>query len=238
MPLYPLDITPVWGIRDPFSLASHLLGALLSVPALLALLRAARRQGLAGWAISGLAAYGLSMFLAFLASSVFHYTAEESVLLKKLDHAAIFLVIGSTCMALYGALKARWCVPLVLATWLVLAVALVMKMLIWPMPLWMTAFTYALVGSLSGSGIAAVIRTFQPGSLRPLLLGILLLLVGAVTFASERPILWPGVIEGHEVFHVLVLLAWALHFSFIYRNCTTPEGLRALMVDTQHNLRA
>ncbi|GEM_PF-488263 len=231
MPLYVLDVVPMWGIRDPFSLASHLLGALLSIPALIALIRVARRHGLTGWAMSGLAVYGISMFLAFLASAVFHYTTEEIVLLKKLDHAAIFFGIGGTCMALYGAVRVPWRIPLVLATWLVLAVALVVKMVIWPMPLWLTAITYALVGSLSGSGIAAVTRTIQRDALRPFLLGTLLFIVGAVIFASERPVLWTGVIEGHEVFHVLVLLAWALHFSFIYRHCTTPEGLHALRVE-------
>ena len=63
----------LWGLslgRDPVSMGSHLLGALLSVGATYVLLRRARRNGRSGL---GVGTYGVMMTLAFSASALFHY---------------------------------------------------------------------------------------------------------------------------------------------------------------------
>lgn len=220
MPTILLDVLPWLGIRDPISMLSHLLGAALSAVALAALLRRARRRGLPAEAHGTLMLYGVSMVLAFAASALFHTPSEESVLLKKLDHAAIFLVIAGTCTAIYGSVRRRWASRLTAGLWLACGSALVVKMLLWPMPLWLTAAVYLVVALPALAGLPALGRVVGRRRLVSILAGGLLLLVGMVVFATRWPVLWPGVIEGHEVFHLLVLAAVGLHFHFIYAHAT------------------
>jgi hypothetical protein len=39
--------------------------------------------------------------------------------------------------------------------------------------------------------------------------------VGAVVNLLSRPVLWPGVFQAHELFHVFVIAASALHYWFM-----------------------
>ena len=111
MPFILLEVIPRWGLRHPVSTMSHLLGAVLGVAALAALIWRAQRRGIKSRAVWALAVYGVSMALGFAASALFHtpiLSSEELVLYKKLDHAAIFVMIAGTGTALYGALRTRW----------------------------------------------------------------------------------------------------------------------------------
>lgn len=214
-----LEVIPQWGLRDPFSVLSHLLGAVLGVVALVALVRRARRRGLPRRGEWPLVIYGVSMVLAFSASALFHgpvRPSQELVLFKKLDHAAIFLMIGGTGTALYGALNIRWAGAMIGALWAVCLGALGLKMIVWPMPLWLTALTYMVVGWGGLGGLFLIVRSLGWQRLRLLFYGAAVLTVGAFVFATEWPVVWPGVIEGHEVFHVLALLGAGIHFQFIY----------------------
>ena len=216
-------------IRDPFSMYSHLLGAFLSLFALVALVVRARQRGRDGWAVGSLVVYGLSMAAAFGASALFHAfiaSPEYIDFLKRLDHAAIFLLIGGTGTAVYGALAIprRQKQIFLAGLWLITLGGLAVKMLIWPMPLWLTAATYLSVGWVASLGILAVAREHGWQRLRAFIHGSLVLSVGAVIFALEWPVLWPGVIEGHELFHVIVLAGVGLHFAFVYGHCTRPTA--------------
>ena len=226
-----LDVLPWLGLRDPFSVLSHVLGAILSVAALAALLRQARRGGLPARARRSRWLYGLSLVLAFAASALFHAPAEESVLYKKLDHAAIFLLIVGTGTALYESVGTAWARRLVVALWVVSAAALVVKMTVWPMPLWLTASVYLGVALPALAGVPALGRREGAPPLGLLVGGAGVLIAGAAVFAAEWPVLWPGVIEGHEVFHVMVLLGVAMHFYYIYRHGPTLYACNRPSVD-------
>lgn len=223
-----VDIIPRWGLRNPVSMLSHLLGALVALAALLALVWRARRQGHQPRAVWALAVYGLSVVAAFAASALFHapvWPADELVAFKKLDHAAIFVMIAGTGTALYGALRNRWAGPMIGVLWGVCLVALAVKMVVWPMTLWMTALIYVAVGWCALVGLFLVIRAVGWRRLSPLFWGAVVLTVGAVIFATRWPVLWPGIIEAHELFHLLVLVGTGVHFAFIYKTCTVPGSL-------------
>ena len=144
---------------------------------------------------------------------------------KKLDHAAIFVMIAGTGTALYGALPGRWSGPMIGMLWGGCLTALTIKMVVWPMPLWMTALTYVAVGWCALMGLFMIIRAVGWRHLSPLFWGAALLTVGAAIFAMQWPVLWPGVVEAHELFHVLALGGTGVHFTFIYKNCTVPGFL-------------
>lgn len=221
-----LEVQPLWLIREPFSALSHLLGALLALLATVALTRRAQRRGLGAWGVRRMAAYGLTLVSVFAASTAFHFPIwpeEQLTLLKKLDHAAIFLTIAGTGTAVYGAVRTRWTTYLTVAIWAVAVGGGVLKMLVWPMPLWLSAIIYLTLGWTASSGLIALTGAMEPTHKRLLLGGAATFTLSAVVFATEWPVLWRGVVEGHELFHVLVLVGVALFFIFVYRYCTHPD---------------
>ena len=183
--------------------------------------------------VSGVAMLSLALGIAatasifaildgFLLEPLPYGEPEELVLFKKLDHAAIFLFIAGTSTAILGVLRVRWIRRLLVAVWGVALLALAVKMIVWPMPLWLTAVTYLFVGWTAAVGLYELATTAGWRQVRTLAAGALLYSLGAVIFALEWPVLWPGILEGHELFHLLVLGGSALHFLFIYRHCTRP----------------
>ena len=227
-----LNVLPWLGFREPFSALTHLLGAVLSLGALAALLRRAHARGRRGWALVDLGLYGAAMAFAFVASTLFHTfmrAPDGLVLYKKLDHAAIFVMMAGTGTAIYSALptRRRRKAVLIAALWAVSLAALVVKMRVWPMPLWLTALIYVTVGWASAGGFFFVVREWGWRRLGLFFAGAAVLTLGAVIFALEWPVLWPGLIEGHELFHVLVLLGIGLHAMFVYRHCTIPGAFAA-----------
>jgi len=58
--------------------------------------------------------------------------------------------------------------------------------------------------------------------------------IGALFYGIGWPILIPGVVQGHEVFHVAVLIGLAFHWEFIYHIADGgPEVRAAQMVGVE-----
>lgn len=224
----PGEVISIWGIREPLSVLSHLSGAVLALVGLAVLLRRANENGVPMRVRLGLIAFGCSMIFGFVASTLFHYfpwKPAELTFFKKLDHAAIFIVIGGTSTVLLNASRTRWRDALIVACWLVAAGALVLKMAVWPMSLWMSAAVYVTVGGIGAVSVFTALRRVPWRDLNLLVIGLVVYTVGAVIFATEAPVLWKGVIEGHELFHFMVLAGAAAHFIFVLRRCTVPDAL-------------
>jgi len=214
--------------RDPFSMVSHLLGALLSLGVTVLLVRRARAQGLKG---RGVALYGLMMTLTFAASALFHYVDSASPrleLYKRIDHAAIFLMIAGTGTAIYASLRTSWANRLIAILWGLTLIGIVVKLVWWNMALWMTALVYLALGWVGCMGLIALARAVGWRPLWLFFAGGLAFSVGAVVFATGWPVVWTGVLTAHDVFHVLVLLGAALHCQFIYAYCTDPDAFRVM----------
>lgn len=206
--------------RDPFSMGSHLLGAVLSLVATYVIIRRARRADMRGL---GVGVYGVLMTLAFSASALFHFVDAGSPryeLYNKMDHIAIFLMIAGTGTAIYYSFRVRWADLLTGALWGSAVLGIVLKMAFWSMPDWLTATIYLIVGWLGSLGVLAIGWTTDKRSIRLFLFGGVAFTIGAIVYATGWPTVWAGVIGAHEVFHILVLLGAALHYGFVYRHCT------------------
>ena len=218
--------------RDPFSMGSHLVGALLSLAATYVLVRRARRGGMTG---VGVGTYGVLMTLAFSASALFHYVDAGSPryeFYNKLDHVAIFLMIAGTGTAIYAALRARWTTMLTAALWGCAVLGIALKLAFWSMPDWLTAGIYLVVGWLGSLGVVALGRSVEERPTHLFMVGAGVFTMSAVVYAADWPTIWTGVVDAHGVFHVLVLLGAAFHYGFVYRHCTTPvEGVRTPSVE-------
>lgn len=222
-----LDIISIWGIRHPFSALSHFSGAMVSLVACYLLYRSIRTQGISGLARLSFGVYGFSLLLVFTASGLFHYLPgpyEELRFFNKLDHSAIFVHIAATSGAVYAALRSRWGNILCGAIWTICLGGMVLNLLLWPLGMWASSLIYLTVGWAAVSGTLGMARRLGWAALRPLFMGGGILSLGAIIYALRWPTPWVGVIEGHEVFHALVLLGIGLHFQFIYQYCLTAAA--------------
>lgn len=188
------------------------------------------------WPLLGLALFaGLEDRTAVVATAI--YTASATALfgisalyhritwspparrrMRRLDHAAIFLLIAGTytpiCALGMGLEQAT--LPLTIV-WIGAALG-VLKTLLWvDAPKWLVAVLAVAVGwapvvrpqalfdALEGTGVALLIG------------GGVLFTLGAITYARKRPDPWPRVFGYHEIFHLLVVVAAACHLILIVR---------------------
>jgi hemolysin III len=136
--------------------------------------------------------------------------------MRRLDHSMIFVLIAGTYtpVALL-ALKGTLASTILIVLWIGAAGGMVFKLLWIDAPKWVFATVYVLLGlvtaAIAGELPAAIGWLGAAG----LAAGGLLYLIGAVVYASGKPNPWPKVFGYHEIFHVLVIAAAALHYAVI-----------------------
>jgi channel protein (hemolysin III family) len=221
MPL--LDVPPLHHLRnfhEPFSAASHLLGAAVFLLLGLLLLRRAGGNGLHR-AVLGVYAFACVFMMAM--SGVYHMTVTggaASRIMVRLDHGAIFLLIAGTFTPIHVILfrgPLRWG-PLVII-WTVAAGGIVLKIAFTEtIAEWVSLALYLAMGWFGTAAGIVLWRRHGFAFIRPLLFGGIAYSIGAVMdFLRWPAVVVPGVIHAHEVFHVAVLTGAAFHFAFIWR---------------------
>lgn len=212
-------MTSLLGFQDPVSSWLHLGGALVFL--LLAPRLLHRGRGSAGRVFS-LAVFVLAVLTQLSLSGVYHLLPDESAareVLRRLDHAAIFVLIAGTFTPGHTILFRGWMRWGILAfVWIVAVTSLTLKTVFFQgFPEWLGLALYLAlgwVGALSGA-----LATYQHGFrvVAALLWGGIAYSIGAVLEFARWPILWPGLVEAHELFHVAVLVGIGFHWSCIYR---------------------
>jgi hemolysin III len=212
--------------KEPVNGLTHAASALLALVGLVVLLIYSPPTWPARLALF---AYGTSLVLQFVASAVYHLvktTPERTLLLRKLDHTAIFLLIAGTytpiCMLV---LTGAWRWGLLTVIWTLAVVGIAFKLLYMRGPRWLSVVIYVAMGWVGVAGIAQLFDALSPVALAWLAAGGLLYTVGAIIYVIRRPDFFPGVFGFHEVWHLFVSAASAAHFVFIL-GFVVPAGLR------------
>jgi channel protein (hemolysin III family) len=207
------------GFAQPVSSLTHLLGAGVFAGLSLALLR--RGFGARG-RLAAFAVYTVSCVLLLSTSGLYHMLPRETVgraVLARLDHAAIFVLIAATFTSVLGLLltgRERW-VPLVLI-WTAAVAGVVFKTIYFAdFPEWAGLIFYLGMGWASVVPGIALCRKYGTAYLRPLTWGGIAYSVGAVLDFTRWPVLVPGVVGPHEVFHLAVLVGISCHWYFVAR---------------------
>jgi hemolysin III len=207
----------VFHLREPVSAWSHAAGMLLSLPATVTLLRQSKGGGRAKRL--SLLIYGLSMTACYQASALFHGVEGPSRRIETfnlLDHIGIYLYIAGTYTSVaFNVLRDRWRSWTLILAW---AWAVAGSLL----QIQSGNLNPAIATSLymgMGWGVCLIYfelaRVLSHRALRPILVGGAFYTIGAVVYVLGRPVLWPGVFESHELFHVLVLAGSAAHYWFV-----------------------
>jgi channel protein (hemolysin III family) len=216
------------GLYEPFSAATHLLAAGVFLVLSLALVRRAasdrRRRALTS-------IYGFSCVLLLLMSGGFHMTTTGSPLngmMKRLDHAAIYVLIAGTFTPIHGLLFRGWLrwFPLLLL-WAITAIGVIIKTAFFStMSSTVSLSLYLAMGWFGLFGGLMLCKQRGFCFVRPLLLGGICYTAGAIMDLWGWPTPIPGVVHAHEVFHLCVLGGMAFHFAFIWRIARPEPGER------------
>lgn len=180
--------------------------------------------GLAASAAPGLpriaaVGYGASLVTLFGTSALYHrpmWSPRARARLRRADHAAIFVLIAGSYAPLgLLALPTDAGHRLLSIVWGGCFVGL-SKALLWPhSPRWLTALTYLFVGWGAVLELGPLGHALGPTRSVLIALGGLCYTVGAIIYARKRPDPAPTIFGYHEIFHLLVIAAAALHFVAI-----------------------
>jgi channel protein (hemolysin III family) len=218
------------GFADPVSSLTHLIGA--AVFSLLTYFLVRRAWGYpVHVAVLSLFAFG-SVFLLSI-SGVYHLLPYEwtgRMVMQRLDHAAIFVLIAASFTPPHGILFRGFQAWLPIALmWLLAVTGITLKTIFFTsLPEWAGVMIYLGFGWIGiFSGVILWCR-FGFCFIVPLLAGALAYTIGAILHMAHWPVIVPGVIGSHELFHVAVLMGVACHWYFMWqiadwRPTTTQE---------------
>jgi hemolysin III len=167
---------------------------------------------------AGIYAFSLAALLG--TSALYHRVdwkrPRARMWVRRLDHSMIFLLIAGTLtpfalLILHGAFADA----MLIAVWAGAAVGIVVELIWVQAPKWVSVAVYVGVGWIGAVAFPAIAIDAGIGAAVLIALGGVLYTTGAVIYARESPNPNPAVFGYHEIFHVLVLAAAAVHFAAI-----------------------
>ena len=168
---------------------------------------------------AGVAVYVLTTVLLFGVSAAYHLgagTPRGNTILRRLDHANIYLFIAGTYTPLALALADRSLSWLILGlVWGVALIGLLLPFLWLSAPRWVTAGSYVALGWVALFFLPELYHARGATVVGLLALGGLLYTVGAVIYARKRPNPYPGWFGFHELFHAFIIGAYLVHYVAI-----------------------
>lgn len=153
----------------------------------------------------------------FGASALYHWVEwalERARLLRRLDHAAIFVCIAGSYSA-YGilALSGAWRIAFVAAICGGGLAAIGVKLVWLDAPRWIPVTIGVALGWAGLMTLPQALAEIGSAAVGLALAGGLLYTVGGVVYARRRPDPYPTSFGFHEVFHALVIAAVACHYA-------------------------
>lgn len=222
----PIALLSIPGFSDPVSSLTHLAGA--ATFAVLGGFLIVRGRGDPLRAAS-LAVFVFSCVLLLTLSGVYHLLTHDTVardVLMRLDHAAIFLLIAGSFTPVHVILlHDGWHRHLLPWIWGAAISGLALKLAYFDrLPAWAGLLMYLGLGWLGVISTITLARRFGLHFILPLVWGGLAYTAGAVTDHFGWPVLLPGVVGPHELFHFAVLAGIAFHWAFIRRIASAAKA--------------
>jgi len=169
--------------------------------------------------------YGSSLVMLFAVSASYHlvgWSAAWQRRWRRFDRATIFVAIAGTYTPVVVGVLGDWARPATLATiWALAAAGVVLVLSPVPVPRPLSVIAYVGTGWVALAVLPELATRIGPSALAFLLAGGVLYSLGALVYALQRPRLWPRVFGYHELFHLLVIAATAVFFTFIATHVVT-----------------
>ncbi len=204
--------------RDPISSYSHFIGAGLSILGLaVMILHLAVSGPVSSLTVVSTLLFCLSLIALYSASGFYHFSqapARIIALLRKLDHAMIYVLIAGTYTpVLLNLLPRTKAVLFTSAIWAVALGGIVMKLCWINAPRWLGTSLYLLLGWAILIDLPAV-GTLPAAGISLLLAGGLCYTFGGVIYMLKRPN-FSKAFGFHELFHIFVILGSVCHYFMV-----------------------
>jgi hemolysin III len=191
----------------------HAIGALASLPAGAQLALFARGAA-AVWAS---VVFSVAMTTVYVVSASYHVLARtktSQAVMRRLDHAAIYLLIAGTYTPLcIAGLPPHIGTPLLVAVWIGAMFGVALKTSARADRL--ARALYMVLGWAAVVAIPVMWGRIDSSSVALIASGGVIYTLGAVAFAVKWPRLKPEVFGYHEVWHSATLVAGGLHFAAV-----------------------
>lgn len=208
-----MSVAATYSPREELAnVVTHGIGLVLSIAGLALMVTYAGLRGDA-WTVTSTAIFGATLVLLYTTSTLYHSARDEQrkVLLRKFDHAAIFLLIaGSYTPFLLVSLRGPWGWSLFGVVWGLAVVGVALKF-------WFTG-RFRVLSTLIYIGMGWLVMA----AFRPLMAalpsgGLWLLLVGGLCYTGGAAFyLWKSLPFHHAVWHLWVLAGSACHWAAVF----------------------
>lgn len=203
-------------LREPFSSASHLGGALFAAIGAVYLIWCSSCTTVA---ICASLLYAVPLVCLLVISGLLHGLHASSELLHKLerlDHAAIYLFIAGTytpvCIYALGDNIGFW---LLLTEWTLAIIGIWLTLSRGPAHPYLQVAIFIVMGWGWVFAFPSLFKNLGSVPFNLLVIGGIFYSVGALLFAVNPPNVFRLRLSAHDCWHVLVLLGSAAHYAFI-----------------------
>jgi hemolysin III len=203
---------------ERFNTASHIAGACFALVGAGLLIAQASVQG-DPVKIVAVSIYSLSLVTLFVASSLHHGIdagPRVNEVLRTLDYDSVFFLIAGSVTPLVLVLFMNvYGIALLGGAWTIAILGIVLRSVWRQVPKYVTNTLYIALGWTTVLLLGAAVDV-PVGALVLMAAGGVVYSVGFIIFVIEKPNPRPGVFGFHELWHLLVIIAAALHYLLIY----------------------
>ena len=211
-------------LKDPGSAITHFIGMMMAVLAAAPLIIKEKKKKNSD-NLSSFIIFIVSMILLYGASTMYHsfnINARVNKILKKLDHAMIFVLIaGSYTPICLIVLPKNIGLPLLALIWFIAALGIIFKMFWVTCPLWLSSVMYIAMGWLCVLAFSPLIKNLSGAAFLWLLTGGIIYTIGGVIYAIKTPKIKAfnerhKYFGTHEIFHLFVMGGSICHFVLVF----------------------
>lgn len=198
-------------LEEIFSSTTHGIGAILSLVGLIHLSYLASQTG-DMWHWIGFTIYGVSMFLLYLNSTLYHsiQNPKAKYVLRLLDHASIYLLIAGTYTPfLLISLRNTYGITMLVLVWAIAFVGIALTPVFLNRFKKLSLFSYLFMGWLSVFLIYELFKVIPFNGLIWLIIGGLIYSAGTIFY------MWKSLKFSHPLWHLFVLGGSICHFVSI-----------------------
>lgn len=201
--------------------ATHLTASMISLLGTALLISDSSRRG-EPWKIVSFSIYGASLLFLFISSSLHHSirgSKEIELRLRILDYVAIYPLIAGTftplCLVYFHNTTIGWTFFGVM--WCLAIAGITMTICIFEkMPKWLSMTLYISIGWLAAFITFWLYPVMGVGGLALMIVGGIFYSIGGWIYSTECPNPIPGIFGFHEIWHLFVIIAAAIHWCMMY----------------------
>ncbi|MDR3585238.1 MAG: hemolysin III family protein [Desulfosporosinus sp.] len=203
-------------MKEPVNTWTHLIPFMAAIVGLLFLIIISRNNISK---IITMTIYGLSVIVLYGASSVYHgvqTTPQRELLLKRVDHIAIyFLIAGTYTPVFYFGLEGAWRWAMLVAVWTLAIIGMALKIWFIHAPRYVSTVFYVSLGWIALVPFSQLIKHLPIGAIILMAVGGVVYTLGAVIYATKIFDFFPKRFGFHEIFHLFIVAGSLVHFIMI-----------------------